>query len=302
MPSASDPSSDVGTGGGGVTGAVGTIGLTGVTGALGGAVSRLLADRGDRLVLLARRPGAAPSVAGAQVRRAEYADTPQVREALTGIDTLFMVSASEDVDRLGQHRAFVDAAAAAGVRQVVYTSFQGASADCTFTLGRDHWATEEAIRASGMTHTFLRDSFYADFLPLMATDGVIRGPAGDGRVAAVARDDVAAVAAAVLADPRNHAGATYDLTGPEPLGLAQAAALVTEVTGTPTRYVAETVPEAYASRASYGVPEWQVDAWVSTYTAIAAGEVEQVSDAVERLTGRPATSLRELLTRHPSSP
>ena len=280
----------------------GTIGVTGVTGALGGAVARLLADHGDRLVLLARRPDAAPAVPGAQVRRAGYADTPDVREALTGIDTLLMVSAAEDVDRLGQHRAFVQAAAAAGVRHVVYTSFQGAAADCTFTLGRDHWATEEAIRASGMTHTFLRDSFYADFLPLMATDGAIRGPAGDGRVAAVARDDVAAAAAAVLADPGPHAGATYDLTGPEALSLAEAAALITEVTGTPTTYVAETLPEAYASRASYGAPDWQVDAWVSTYTAIARGEVEQVSDAVQRLTGRPATSLRELLSRSGSSP
>ena len=278
----------------------GTIGLTGVTGALGGAVARRLADHGDhgdRLVLLARRPEAAPSVAGARVRRVEYADTPEVRESLAGIDTLFMVSAAEDVDRLRQHRAFVDAATAAGVRQVVYTSFQGAAADCTFTLGRDHWVTEEAIRASGMVFTFLRDSFYADFLPLMATDGAIRGPAGDGRVAAVARDDVAAAAAAVLADPRAHVGATYDLTGPEALGLAAVAALVSDVTGTPTRYVDQTIPEAYASRASYGAPDWQVDAWVSTYTAIAAGEVEQVSDAVERLTGRPATSLRELLTR-----
>ena len=116
-------------------------------------------------------------------------------------------------------------------------------------------------------------------------------------MAAVARDDVAAAAAAVLADPRAHVGATYDLTGPEALGLAAVAALVSGVTGTPTRYVDQTIPEAYASRASYGAPDWQVDAWVSTYTAIAAGEVEQVSDAVERLTGRPATSLRELLTR-----
>jgi uncharacterized protein YbjT (DUF2867 family) len=274
-----------------------TIGLTGVTGHIGSRVRELLPDGGQGLVLLARRPDAAPSVQGAEVRAVDYADTPQVRAALGGIDTLLMVSAAEDVDRLGQHRAFVDATAAAGVRHVVYTSFQGAAADCTFTLGRDHWATEEALRASGMEHTFLRDSFYADFLPLMATDGAIRGPAGDGRVAAVARDDVAAVAAVVLADPGAHAGATYDLTGPEALSLAEAAAVITEVTGTPTRYVEETLPEAYASRASYGAPDWQVEAWVSTYTAIARGEVEQVSDAVERLTGRPATSLRELLTR-----
>jgi NAD(P)H dehydrogenase (quinone) len=273
------------------------LGITGVTGAVGGAVVRRLAGRDERLVLLARRPEAAPDVPGAEVRLADYADSTEVRESLAGIDTLLMVSAAEDVDRRAQHLAFVDAAAAAGVRHVVYTSFQGAAQDCTFTLGRDHWATEEAIRASGMAFTFLRDSFYADFLPLMATDGVIRGPAGDGRVAAVARDDVAAVGAAVLTDPSAHAGATYDLTGPEALTLAEAAAVITEVTGTPTRYLEETVPEAYASRASYGAPEWQVGAWVSTYTAIARGEVAEVSDAVERLTGHAATSLRELLTR-----
>ena len=273
------------------------LGITGVTGAVGGAVVRRLAGAGQRLVLLARRPEAAPTVPGARLRRTDYADTTEVRESLDGIDVLLMVSASEDVDRRAQHLAFVDAAAAAGVRHVVYTSFQGAAPDCTFTLGRDHWATEEAIRASGMGFTFLRDSFYADFLPLMATDGAIRGPAGDGRVAAVARDDVAAVAAAVLTDPSAHAGATYDLTGPEALTLAEAAAVIAEVTGTPTRYLEETVPEAYASRASYGAPDWQVDAWVSTYTAIARGEVAEVSDVVERLTGHPATSLRELLTR-----
>ena len=131
----------------------------------------------------------------------------------------------------------------------------------------------------------------------MAQDGVLRGPAGDGRVAAVARDDVAAVAAAVLAAPDQHAGSSYDVTGPEALTLAEVAALLTEVMGTPIRYLDETVPEAYASRASYGAPDWQVDAWVSTYTAIAAGEVAGVSDTVHRLTGRRATSLRDLLTR-----
>jgi len=276
----------------------GTIGVTGVTGAVGGAVARLLAPQGLPLVLLARRPDAVPDLGlGAEVRRLVYGDSPDSREALTGIDTLLMVSASESATRLEEHRGLVDAAAAAGVRHVVYTSFQGAAPDCTFTLGRDHWATEEHLRASGMRTTFLRDSFYADFLPLMAQDGVLRGPAGDGRVAAVAREDVAAVAALVLADPDAHAGATHDLTGPEAFTLAEVAALISEVTGRPTAYLDETLEEAYASRAPYGAPEWQVEAWVSTYTAIARGEVAAVSDAVPRLTGRPATSLRDLLTR-----
>ena len=135
----------------------------------------------------------------------------------------------------------------------------------------------------GWRFTFLRDSFYADFLPLMAQDGAIRGPAGDGRVAAVAREDVAAVAAVVLADPGRARRRGIRPHRPEALTLAEAAALVKEVTGSPTRYVDETLAEAYASRASYGAPDWQVDAWVSTYTAIAAGEVATVSDAVPRL-------------------
>lgn len=274
----------------------GTIGLTGVTGHVGGAVRELLAGSGSPLVLLARTPAKVTARPGEEVRACDFAEPDAAARALQGVDTLLMVSASEAADRLDQHRGFVAAAAAAGVRHVVYTSFQGAAPDCTFTLGRDHWATEEALRSSGMAHTFLRDSFYADFLPLMVQDGVLRGPAGDGRVAAVARDDVAAVAAAVLVDPRGHAGAVYDLTGPQALTLAEVAALITQVTGRPTRYVNESLPEAYASRAAYGAPDWQVDAWVSTYTAIAAGEVSAVSDAVPRLTGRPATSLRDLLT------
>lgn len=277
-----------------------TIGLTGVTGHLGSRVRELLAQTaGDTapLVLLARVPAKVTASPRDEVRACDFADPDGARKALAGVDTLLMVSASESADRLDQHRGFVRAAEAAGVRHIVYTSFQGAAPDCTFTLGRDHWATEQAIREEGLGYTFLRDSFYADFLPLMAQEGVIRGPAGDGRVAAVARADVAAVAAVVLADPGAHVGTTYDLTGPEALTLAEVAAIVEEMTGRPTRFLDETLPEAYASRASYGAPDWQVEAWVSTYTAIAAGEVAAVSDAVPRLTGRPATSLRDLLTQ-----
>ena len=93
------------------------------------------------------------------------------KAALEGVKTLFMVSAAEAEDRLQQHCTFVDAAAAAGVQHIVYTSFFGAAADSTFTLGRDHFATEERIKASGMDFTFLRDNFYLDFLPLLAGRG-----------------------------------------------------------------------------------------------------------------------------------
>ena len=196
--------------------------------------------------------------------------------------------------------AFIDAAARAGVGHLVYTSFLGAAPAATFTLARDHWATEEHLRAvlasHGLRHTILRDNLYADALPFMVgADGVIRGPAGQGRLAAVARDDVADVAAAVLLAPAGHAGRTYQLTGPQALTLGEVAATITEVTGRAVSYVDETVEEAYASRASYHAPDWQVDAWVSTYTAIAAGEMSLVSTDVQAVTGHPATSLATLL-------
>lgn len=273
------------------------IAVTGSTGLLGGLVARELASVGTSQRLLVRTISKAPEIPGAvPVPLKDYSDVTTCVEALRGVATLFMVSAAESVDRLGAHRSFVDAAREAGVEHVVYTSFVGAAPDCTFTLGRDHFATEEHIRASQMAYTFLRDSFYLDFLPdVVGEDGVIRGPAGNGRVGAVARADVARVAAAVLADPVAHAGATYDLTGPESLSLAEVAAQIAAVRGTPVSFHDETLEEAYASRAKWGAPDWQNDAWVSTYTAIAAGELDLVTTHVADLTGRAPISLRRLL-------
>jgi len=126
-------------------------------------------------------------------------------------------------------------------------------------------------------------------------DGVIRGPAGDGRCSLVSRADVAATAVAVLLDPAAHADASYDLTGPEALTLAEVAEKISAVRGHRVRFVDETVDEAYASRAAFGAPRWQVDAWVSTYTSIASGDQAAVSHDVERVTGRPAQSFEEFL-------
>jgi len=275
--------------------------VTGSTGALGGLVAGDLAERGVPQRLLARTPERAPRLPGAVAVAADYADRDAAVRALAGARTLLMVSGSESADRLEQHRTFVDAAVDAGVEQIVYTSFLGASADCTFTLGRDHWATEEHIRSRGMAFTFLRDNFYLDFLPFMVgEDGVIRGPAGDGRVSAVARADIARVAAAVLLDPVSHRGATYDLTGPESLTMTQVAAVLREETGREVSFHDETLDEAYASRRQWDAPDWQYDAWVSTYTAIRAGEVEAVTDDVRRVTGQAPISLRELLKGGPA--
>ena len=279
------------------------IAVTGVTGGLGGRVARRLADRGVGQRLVVRDPGRAPRLAGAEVAAASYDDPERLRRAFQGARTLVMVSASEDPDRLRLHANVVDAAGDAGVERIVYTSFLGAAPDCTFTFGRDHWHTEERIKASGLTWTMLRDSLYLDFLPLMVgPDGVIRGPAGDGRVAAVTRDDIADVAAAVLLEGGDgHAGRTYDLTGPEALTMAEVAEQLTAFAGRPVTYHAETLEEAYASRAHYGAPDWEVAGWVTTYAAIANGDLEAVSGDVAAVAGHPPTSLAEFLRDNPDS-
>lgn len=272
------------------------IAVTGATGRLGGRVARRLAAAGISQRLLVRDPTRAPQLPKASIARASFGEYDTVRRALGGVPTVLMVSGSESADRVAQHRTFIDAAAAAGVGHLVYVSFVSAAPDATFTLARDHWATEKHIQASGVSFTFLRDNLYADFVPnFVGDDGVIRGPAGDGRAAVVAQDDIADAATAVLTDPRAHRGRTYDLTGPQALTLDEMAAALSEAAGRSITYQPETVEEAYRSRASYGAPHWQVEAWVSTYTAIANGELAGISDAIPTLTGHPATSLADVL-------
>lgn len=271
-----------------------TLALTGSTGHLGRLLLPQLLDLAP--VLLVRDPARAPDP-GLEVRRAEYRDYDSCRAALEGVTTVFMVSAHESPRRREDHRRFVMAAENAGVAHLVYTSFAGASPDATFTLGRDHAHTELAIRQSGLAFTLLRDNFYADVLPHFAdAAGVIRGPAGDGRVAAVARADVADVAAVVLRDPAAHAGTAYELSGPEALTLTEVAERAGTAIGKDLRFENETVEEAYASRrAAYDAEDWQLDAWVSTYTAIADGSVGHVTEDVRRVTGHAPRTLEESL-------
>lgn len=272
-----------------------TLAITGSTGALGGMVARDLADLSPRLVV--RDPSRAPQFPGTTVAHATYNDLGAGIAALVGVDVLFMVSAAESQTRREEHRTFIEAAARAGVGHLVYTSFSGAAPDAKFTLGRDHFDAEQAIAESGLSFTILRDNFYLDLLPHFAgEDGVIRGPAGDGRVAAVARADVAGVAAEVLRSPEEHAGVTYELTGPESLTLTEIATRAGAVLGRDLSFENETEDEAYASRrATYDAEQWQLDAWVSTYTAIRDGECARLSDDVRVVTGRRPRSLERAL-------
>jgi uncharacterized protein YbjT (DUF2867 family) len=274
------------------------IAVTGATGGVGSRVAARLAARGARQRLIVRDPTRAPNYQGAEIRanRGGYADGDGMARALEGVDALFLVPAGEDEHRVDQHRTAVDAAVRAGVGRIVYLSFINARPDATFTFVRDHWTTEEAVKESGLPHSFLRMSLYLDFFPLLrGEDGVVRGPAGDGRVAPVTRDDIADVAAAVLTDAGGYDGETLDLTGPEAVTLQEVARELERVTGERVPFVNETLDEARASRAGSGAPDWMVEGWISTYVAIARGELDLVSDDVQRVTGHPATGVREFL-------
>ena len=278
------------------------IAVTGATGGLGGRVARLLAERGVPQRLLVREVSRAPDLPGARVMQfGGYDDADGLRRALDGVGTLFLVSAAEDPDRVRLHTTAVDAAVEAGVERIVYTSFVGAAPDATFTFARDHFHTERHIESRGVGHTFLRHNLYIDFIPVLCpADGVIRGPADDGRVAAVARDDIAAVAATVLTGP-GHEGRTYDVTGIEAFTLTEAAAWLSRVTRRQITFHDETRDEAWESRRPSEAPDYMIEGWVTTYAAIAAGDLEATTETVEELTGREPQRLGDWLRANPDS-
>jgi NAD(P)H dehydrogenase (quinone) len=272
--------------------------VTGASGALGRRVVRRLAERGIAQRLVVRDRVRAPDV-DAEVAVADFADEGALTAAFTGARTVLLVSASESPDRQQLHEIPVRAAAGAGVERVVYTSFLGASPNASFPYARDHAHTEVAVRDAGLALTALRDSLYADIVPwLVVGDGDIRGPAGAGQVAWVAREDVARLAVEALVDDA-HADRIYDVTGPEPLDLHATARQLAEVTGRPIRYVPETLEEARRSRQP--AEDWQIDGWVGSYVAIATGEVGVTSHTIEAVTGQRPWTFTEFLAHEPGA-
>jgi uncharacterized protein YbjT (DUF2867 family) len=276
-----------------------TIAVTGATGDLGGRVARELAGRGLKQRLVVRDPTRAPQLPDADVAVATYEDSESMARALEGIGTLLLVSGHEDPDRISLHRKAIEGARLAGVERIVYTSFMGAAPSSTFRFAGDHFGTEVAVREAGISLTSMRDSLYADVAPhFVGADGIIRAPAGHGRVAWVARADVARLAAVLLVEP-GHEGQIYDVSGPHAIDLHETARILTKATRRAITYHAETIDEARVSRA--GHPDWLVEAWIGSYQMLDTGEGSVTSHTIERLTGRAPMSLAEFLAAEPSS-
>ena len=274
------------------------IAVTGVTGNLGGMVSGLCKKNGIEVRNLARNVEKAEKLGFSNVFKSSYDKSEDTVKSLEGIEVLFMVSGSENPNRVQQHKDFIDAAKIAGVSHIIYLSFYNASKNSIFTLGRDHYATEEYIKENGFKYTFLRDNFYADFfVDLCREYGEIKGPAGNGKVSAVVRSDVSEVVAKILENPGKCENQTLNMTGPEELSMDEIVKTVSKYFGKEIKYIEETVEEAYESRKIWKAEQWEYDSWVSTYTAIAENEQSGISNDIEKVLGRKATSLVEYLEK-----
>ena len=274
------------------------IAVTGVTGNLGGMVSRLCKKNKIEVRNLARNVEKAEKLGFSNVFKSSYDKSEDTVKSLKGIEVLFMVSGFENPNRVQQHKDFIDAAKIAEVSHIIYLSFYNASKNSIFTLGRDHYATEEYIKENGFKYTFLRDNFYVDFfVDLCREYGEIKGPAGNGKVSAVVRSDVSEVAAKILENPGKWENQTLNMTGPEELSMAEIVKAVSEYFGKEIKYIEETVEEAYESRKIWKAEQWEYDSWVSTYTAIAENEQSGISNDIEKVLGRKATSLVEYLEK-----
>lgn len=277
------------------------VALAGATGEIGGRVARLLAARGVPQRLIVRDAARAPQLPGADVVEVPggYDDGEAMTRALEGAAAFLLIPGHEGTPRVAAHRTAVHAAAQAHVGRIVQLSFAGAAEDSTFTFARDHWATEQDVRAAGVPFVIAQMNFYLDVLPgFVLPSGEIAGPGGNGKIAAVARDDVAAALAELLIGD-GHTGQTYELTGPEALSLAEIAVTMARASGRTITYLQETIEQAWAARAAYDAPDDVKAGWISTYTAVAAGELARVSGDVERLTGAPPQSLAGWLEAHP---
>ena len=281
--------------------------VTGANGNLGGGVianlkrmvgpSGFVAGTRDRNSPFARELAAS----GVEIRRADFDDPKTLPAAFAGVEAaLFISTYAPNSERLAQNRNAIEAAKAAGVRRLAYTSFAGASATATADhTVQVHWPTEQALQASGMDYTILRHALYADIMvgdldETLAT-GVLRRAGGSAPCCYIARDDLGLSAATVLAQP-GHENRIYTETMEETLTGEQIAALMSEVFGKQVRY--EAVPSAEWAQYMtdhWGVPLELSKSSIGTMRAIENGEFDVVSNDYEKITGRKPQTMKQFL-------
>ena len=272
-------------------------GVTAATGHLGRLIVTQLLDAGvpaTGIVAIVRSPEKAADLAaqGVLVRRGDYSEPDSLGSAFAGIDVLMFVSGSEVGQRIAQHGAVVEAAKAAGVSRIIYTSVL--RADTTrLVLAPEHKATEELLRASGLNYTILRNGWYLENYTRQLDDylqrGVIVGATGDGPIAGAARADYAAAAVATMINS-GHDNTVYELGGTR-FALTDLARTITDVTGTKVAHQDVTPAELIEILQQAGLDAGTAGFVAALDEGIARGDIDTDSDALATLVGRPLISL-----------
>ncbi|GIG65577.1 SDR family oxidoreductase [Phytomonospora endophytica] len=273
--------------------------VTAATGHLGRLAVTALLDRGvpaDRIVAAVRNPDKAADL-GVEVRLADYTRPETLATAFAGAEKVLLISSNAMGERLAQHRNAVDAAKAAGVGLLVYTSVL--RADTTgLGLAVEHKATEEYITASGLPHVFLRNGWYlenyTENLAPALTHGALLGSAENGLVSAAARADYAAAAAVVLTT--DAPAKIYELAGDRGFTMTELAAEVSRQSGKEIAYRDLPQAEYFAALTGAGVPEQYADLLADSDVGVAKGDLHASDTVLSGLIGRPTTSLADAVS------
>ncbi|WP_219468146.1 NAD(P)H-binding protein [Nonomuraea rhizosphaerae] len=268
-----------------------------VTGASGGLAGLVLDRIPEDVEAGSRNPSGVK--ADVPVRLIDFDDPGTLPAGFAGADTVLLVSAGEAEDDvvIARHAAAIDAAERTGVRHIVYTSITGAGDHLPYAL--PHRWTERRLKDSPLDWTILRNGLYAELLLLPALDaantGLLSVPLGEGRLAAVSRDDLADVTAAILVEPAAHRGRVYELVGPVATGGADVAEAVAAATGKEVAYRSGSLGELRDALTGLGLPGWQVPFVVSTYSAVAHGFLAGTDGDLAALLGRPPRPAAEVI-------
>lgn len=279
------------------------LGVTGASGKLGRLTVQKLLETCDPadIVAIARDPAKVADLeaAGVEVRQADYEDAAAVRAAVAGLDRLLLVSSSEVGKRFPQHKNVIDAAKAAGVKQVIYTSAPKATTS-TLILAPEHKATEEYLAASGLDYTVLRNNWYtenyANSIQNAAKSGELVAAVGSGRVASAERADFAEAAAAVLTG-EGHEGQIYELGGETAWDFNDLAAAIAEAAGCACAYKPVSPDELKSGMMAAGLDEGTAGFVAALDANISEGHLGEATGDLEKLIGRPGTPLKETVKK-----
>ena len=281
------------------------IAITGATGHLGLATIQALAAKiaPSEIVAVVRDPQKAADTLpqGLTVRQGDYENPAALLAAFQGVEKVLLISTSEleyDV-RMRQHQHVIDAAKQAGVRHVVYTSVVNPSPNSAFGASPGHFATEEYLRASGLTYTILRNTLYLDIVPMLVGEGTLPSgqlysSAGDGRVSYGLRAEMGEALANVLAG-KGHENQVYDIAPGPAYSFQDLAATLSEVSGRPVAYVPVAGEDIAAGMRQHQVPEPFINLLLGMNQAMKDGEFATPSGTFEQLLGRKPTDLKTYL-------